>query len=167
MLATYRPRAAQPLGLSREAHEALQSAPLTTGLSPAALDHLADELQEQSFLPGHRVVTEGFSGQEFFIIVEGVAAVSVDAWRVARLGPGDFFGEIALLDEGLRFATITAETPLRCLVLANDELERVLVDHPVLAVNLLRAMVRRFRDTIAKGRALEVGTPDDALVALG
>ncbi|GAC1343077.1 MAG: hypothetical protein NVSMB29_15440 [Candidatus Dormibacteria bacterium] len=152
MLATFRHRAGVPPALSPSARRVLQRAPLTRGMTPAELASLSQELDEQTFLPGHRVVTEGFSGQEFFIIVDGVAGVSVDGWQVARLGPGDFFGEVGLLDEGLRFASITAETPLRCLVLANDDLDQVLVDHPVLAVNLLREMVRRFRDTIAKGR---------------
>jgi len=153
--------------LSPAARRALARAPLTQGLTPQELDRLAGELSEQSFLPGHRVVTEGFTGQEFFLIVEGVAAISCAAQPpIDRLGPGDFFGATAILDDGLRLATVTAETPLRCLVLANNDLDRVLVGQPVLAVNLLRELVRRFRDTV-RGSRRSPAAARGALVSVG
>ncbi len=129
--------------LSRGAREALERAPLTRGLSAVALDRLAQELQEQSFLPGHRVLTEGFAGQEFFIIIEGDAGVSVDGWQVAQLGPGDFFGEIALLESELRTATVVAASPMRLVVLSHWEIKRMEKRSPEAIERLHQAIEER------------------------
>ena len=127
------------------------SSPLFDDLSEAEVDDVLRAFDTQSFNAGHRVTLQGFRGREFYLIVEGHAAVSVGDRRVAELGPGDFFGEIAVLRDGLRSATVTAETKLRCLVLSNDSLEKLLVAHPRVGVNMLREVLGRFPEA-APGR---------------
>ena len=127
------------------------SSPLFDELSHAEVDDVLRAFDTQSFNPGHRVTLEGFRGREFYLIVEGRAAVSVGTRRVAELGPGDFFGEVAVLRDGLRSATVTAETRLRCLVLSDDSLERLLVAHPRVGVNMLREVLGRFPE-VAEAR---------------
>lgn len=121
------------------------SAPLFEGLSPADLAAAVESFDEAHFMPGHRIVVEGLRGTEFYLIVDGQASVLVDGWRVAELGPGDFFGEIAILGDGLRSASVRAKTPLHCVVLPNGRLEQLLLDHPRLGVNLLRALAGRLQ----------------------
>ena len=126
--------------------------PLFDELSEAEVDDVLGAFDAQSFNAGHRVTLEGFRGREFYLIVEGRAAVTVGGRRVAELGPGDFFGEVAVLRDGLRSATVTAETRLRCLVLSNDSLEQLLVAHPRVGVNMLREVLGRFPEA-GDGRA--------------
>lgn len=93
----------------------LKQVPLFSELSQRQLRKLARDFKERQFRPGFAVVRQGhMSGVGFFIIVEGEASVSVDGTEVARLGPGEYFGELALISERVRSATVTAETPLRC-----------------------------------------------------
>lgn len=120
--------------------------PLFAGLSVEEVASVVAAFDTQRFNVGHRVTLEGFRGRDFYLIVEGRAAVTVGGRRVAELGPGDFFGEVAVLREGLRSATVIAETKLRCLVLSDDGLERLLVAHPRLGVNMLREVLGRFTD---------------------
>jgi CRP-like cAMP-binding protein len=120
--------------------------PLFAGVDPVEVGRILDEFDEQSFNRGHRITLEGLRGSDFYIIADGKARVTVDGWKVATLGPSDFFGEIAVLSNGPRFATVAAETPLRCLVLPNGGLERLLIAHPQVGVNLLRVVVGRFQD---------------------
>ena len=91
----------------------------------------------RAFNAGHRITLEGLRGSEFYVIARGRARVVADGRRVAELGPGDFFGELAVLGDGMRSATVEAETPLRCLVLPNNGLEELLVRHPRLGVKRL------------------------------
>jgi CRP-like cAMP-binding protein len=86
------------------------------------------------------------TGPEFFIILDGTASVLIDDEVVATLGPGDFFGEVAALDGGPRTASVRAETQLRCVTLPVNGLRQFLLDHPVVAINLLPEIVRRFRN---------------------
>ena len=126
--------------------DSVADAPMFAGMARADVAAILDGFDEQSFNRGHRVTLEGFRGSDFYIILDGRARVSVDGANVATLGPGDFFGEIAVLGNGPRFATVSAETPVRCLVLSNGGLEQLLVAHPQLGVNLLRVVVDRFHE---------------------
>jgi len=100
---------------------------------------------EERFDAHHRVTLQGLRGSDFYVITRGEARVLVDGAAVARLGPGDFFGEVGVLSDGLRTATVEAETPLTVLALPNRGLEDLLVRHPQLSVNLLRQVLVRFR----------------------
>jgi CRP-like cAMP-binding protein len=124
---------------------ALAEAPLFAGCDPNDVAAMLAEFDEVRFPSGRRIVLEGLRGSDFFLVVAGTAAVLVDGWRVATLGPGDFFGEIAVLGDGLRSASVRAETPLQCLVLPNGKLEQMLLGHPQLGINLIRTVIGRFQ----------------------
>jgi CRP-like cAMP-binding protein len=134
---------------------ALERLPLFAGFDRKELNALAERFDEQTFLPEHGVLTEGMTGMEFFIILEGTAEVIHDGAAIATLQPGDFFGEVAVLDGGPRTASVRATERLRCLGLPNGSFRQVLLDYPLMAVNLLPAVIRRFRAvmTAAKDHA--------------
>jgi CRP-like cAMP-binding protein len=129
---------------AREAASALVDAPIFAGIDLPEIREILDSFEEVRFPSGRRVLLEGLRGSDFFVMVAGKATVLVDGWRVATLGPGDFFGEMAILGAGLRTASIRAETPLHCLVLPNGKLEQLLLDHPRLGLSLLHSLVGRF-----------------------
>jgi CRP-like cAMP-binding protein len=128
-----------------DAASALSDTPLFDGSDPKTILRALAEFDEVRFPTGHRVVLEGLRGSDFFVVVAGKAAVLVDGWRVATLGPGDFFGEIAILGDGLRSASVRAETPLHCLVLPNGRLEKLILEHPQLGMNLIRTVISRYQ----------------------
>ena len=104
----------------------LRAMPLLATLSDAEVGRVADALQPCLFPPGTDVVRQGEPGATFYIIADGHAAVSRDGAHVARLGPGDFFGELALLNRRPRAATVTALEPLHCLSLGEADFVRLL-----------------------------------------
>jgi CRP/FNR family cyclic AMP-dependent transcriptional regulator len=124
---------------------ALERLPLFAGFDRKELKKLAERFDEQSFLPEHGVLTEGMSGMEFFIILDGTAEVIHDGVVIATLQPGDFFGEVAVLDGGPRTASVRALDRLRTLGLPNGSFKQLLLDYPLMAVNLLPQVIRRFR----------------------
>lgn len=140
-------------GHGRDTVAQLASAPLFDGIDRGEVSQILEAFDEQSFNAGHRVTLEGYRGSDFYVIARGSAEVTVDGRPVAELGPGDFFGELAVLGDGTRTATVSAETPIRCLVLSNDGLEDVLVAHPRLGYNLLREVAARFRRGTDRGPA--------------
>ena len=127
----------------------LEGMPLFRGLSGRELRDVASRFDDATYLAGHGVITEGMQGPEFFIILEGEAVVLIDDKEVARLGPGEFFGEVAALDGGPRTASVRADTQLRTITLPVNGFRQFLLDHPAVAVNLLPEIVRRFRDATA------------------
>lgn len=147
---------AATLGLDAQPAQALEeglaASPLLAGLPAEEAADVIAAFDAQTFNLGHRVTLEGYRGREFYVIVSGRAAVTVGGRRVAELGPGDFFGEVAVLREGLRSATVTAETPLRTLVLSDGALMQLLEAHPRLGINMLREVLARFTDTPAPAR---------------
>ena len=123
----------------------LEKSPLFAGLSRDQIRAAAERFDDSTYLAGHGVLTEGLSGPDFFIILEGEADVIVDGKIVHHLGPGDFFGEVAALDGKERTASIKATTRLRCLTLGDGSFRQFLIENPIIAVNLLPEIVRRFR----------------------
>ena len=125
----------------------LERVRLFSGLSRRQLRKLAQQVKEREFRPGVAVVKEGtMSGVGFFIVAEGEAAVSVDGQEVARLGPGDHFGELALISEDVRAATVTAATRLRCLVIAFWDFRRFARENPDVSWKLLQHVVGMLTD---------------------
>jgi CRP-like cAMP-binding protein len=120
----------------------LKRVPLFSSLSQRQLRRLARQFKEREFRPGRPVVQQGqMSGVGFFVIAEGEASVSVDGLEVTRLGPGDHFGELALISRKARTATVTAETPLRCLVIAIWDFRSFAKDSPDVSWTLLEQLV--------------------------
>jgi CRP-like cAMP-binding protein len=120
----------------------LKQVPLFSSLSQRQLNRLARDFKERRFRPETSIVRQGhMSGVDFFVIVEGEASVSVDGAEVGRLGPGDYFGELALISERVRSATVAAETPLRCLVMASWDFRRFVKDNPDVSWKLLQHLV--------------------------
>lgn len=128
-----------------EAAKLLSAVPLFSELSKKELSSLAGAVKEVSHESGHVLAREGDVGLGFFLIVEGTAGVSVNGRPRAKLGPGDSFGEISLLDEGPRTATVTAETPIRLLGLTSWVFRRMIEENPGVATKLLRIMAHRLR----------------------
>ena len=126
---------------------ALKRVSLFEELDDRDLERLANEFKERTFPAGASVVSEGASGAAFFVITDGQATVTVHEKERARLGPGDHFGEIALLDEGIRSATVIADTELRCYGLTPWEFRPFVEGHPQVAWKLLQALARRLRTT--------------------
>jgi len=120
----------------------LRQVPLFSGLSQRQLKQLARGFKEREFRPGTSMVRQGeMSGVGFFVITGGEASVSVDGMEVAKLGPGDHFGELALISEQLRSATVTAEGPLQCLVMAFWDFRRFAKENPDVTWKLLQHLV--------------------------
>ena len=120
----------------------LRQVPLFSGLSQRQLKQLARGFKEREFRPGTSMVRQGeMSGVGFFVITGGEASVTVDGMEVAKLGPGDHFGELALISEQLRSATVTAEGPLQCLVMAFWDFRRFAKENPDVTWKLLQHLV--------------------------
>ena len=131
--------------MARAPVEALRNVPLFEGLDDDELTRLADRFQERTFPEGATVVEEGSTGTSFFVIGEGNASVSVGGELRASLGPGDYFGEMAIVDDGVRSASVTAATDLRSYFLAPWEFRPFLEEHPEAALKLLGTLARRLR----------------------
>ena len=120
----------------------LERVPLFSGLSQRQLRKLARGFKEREFRAGRAIVREGeMDGVGFFVIAEGLAAVTVDGTVVTRLGPGDYFGELAMISGQVRGATVVAETPLRCLVMAFWDFRAFAKDNPDVTWKLLQHLV--------------------------
>jgi CRP/FNR family transcriptional regulator, cyclic AMP receptor protein len=132
--------------------ELIGGCPLFAGLGPGDLSAVAAAAIEVDF-PAERVIArEGEIGTGFFIIVEGRVRVTRSGAVVARLGPGEFFGELSVLDGGPRVAQVVAETPTRCLALASWDFERVLREEPGVALAVLRVVAARLRNVTTDHR---------------
>ena len=117
----------------------LRAVRLFGDLSQRQLRQLARLAKERQYRPGVNVVEEGtMSGVGFFIIAEGEASVSVDGAEVARIGPGAHFGELALISEDARMATVSAATRLRCHVIAFWDFRKFVKENPDVSWKLLQ-----------------------------
>lgn len=122
--------------------EELKQVPLFSGLNQRQLKRLGRHFRERELQPGKAVVQEKrMSGVGFFVITEGEAVVTVGGKQVARLGPGDYFGELALISEGERTATVTAETRMRCLEIPIWDFREFAMANPDVTWKLLQHVV--------------------------
>ena len=128
--------------------EVLAGVPLFSMLPKREVAKLARRANEQTFPAGTVVTDVDRAGMSFGVIVNGQAAVSVHGKPVCVLGPGDYFGEMALIDESHRYrsAKITAETELHCLMFAKWDFRPFAMSHPQTAWALLEMMAQRVRD---------------------
>jgi len=100
--------------------------------------------------PGTEIVTQGTPGHEFYLVMAGQATVRRNGRKIATLGPGAYFGELALLDRGPRSATVVAETDVELAVIGQREFLGVLSDVPSVSLKLLTSMAARLREADTK-----------------
>ena len=121
----------------------LKRSPLFEGLSRKQLGLIARLTDDLDVPDGTVLCRQGSRGREFFVIIEGEAEVTQDGRRLRKLGPGDFFGEIALLERVKRTATVTATTPLRFFVVSDMAFRSVLDADPGIELKILRSLALR------------------------
>jgi CRP/FNR family cyclic AMP-dependent transcriptional regulator len=126
--------------------QALKHAPIFDGLSRKELTQLARVSEDLEVEPGKVLCKEGEIGQEFFVIVDGKVKVNRKGRRVATRSSGEFVGEIALIEEVRRTATVTAETPVRLFVLTRKDFRHLLNTNPRVERKVLRALARRLAE---------------------
>jgi CRP/FNR family transcriptional regulator, cyclic AMP receptor protein len=127
--------------------DALARCPFFAGLSRRDLLELAKVSEDMEVEAGKVLTREGQSGSEFFVIVGGEVSVTKNGQEIRTLGPGDFFGEIALLEDTPRTATVVAKTPLRFFVLTRRSFRSLLAHQPELEQKVLAALEERVRAT--------------------
>jgi CRP/FNR family cyclic AMP-dependent transcriptional regulator len=125
--------------------DAIRRVPLFAELSDDELAQVARLVKERTFAPGETVAKEGSGGAAFYLIESGTANVTVAGRERAALGPGDYFGEIALIDEGARSATITAVDELGCYGLTFWDFRPLVQENAAICWKLLQFMVGRLR----------------------
>jgi CRP-like cAMP-binding protein len=128
----------------------LRKVPLFEDLDERSIRAIANAIVEQSYAPGQEIVREGDTGVGAFIIRSGRCEVmqkrGSDQVRLGELGPGDFFGEMALLDEFPRSATVRAIEPTTCLGLTRWHFRGILESHPQIALGILPVLTKRLRN---------------------
>lgn len=124
---------------------ALEGTPLFQGLSRKELRSVAQAGKTVTFQPGRVIVKEGDPGVAFHLILSGQAKVTVNGRVRAKLGPGDHFGEMSLIDKEPRVASVTAQTQVENFVISTWNFQRLLKDSPSIAVKLLIEMTGRLR----------------------
>ncbi len=130
--------------------EDLAAVALFDSLDDVQRQELAGWFHVQNTGEGMRLVGEGAPGYTFFVILDGTADVSTDGDPLTTLGPGDFFGEIAILGEGRRTATVRSTSPVRLLVLFGTEFRQLEVAHPEIAAEIVAAMNARLAQRITE-----------------
>ena len=127
--------------------KALGRCPFFAGLSRSELLEVAKATEDMEVDAGRVLTREGESGREFFVIVDGEVSVTKDGAQIRTLGSGDFFGEIALLEDTPRTATVTATMPLRFFVLTRQSFRSLLAHQPDIEEKVTQALQERLRPT--------------------
>ena len=129
--------------------EQLQRIPLFAGLERRELERLSTTFKERTFEPGESIAEEGEAGAGFFVIDTGEAVVKVGDEERGRLGPGDYFGDVALIDMGTRTASVVADSELHCYGLTFWDFRPLVETDARIAWPLLQAMAKRLREAEA------------------
>lgn len=124
----------------------LAEAPLFEGLAKTQLRRIAKVSGARTFDPGDELVKEGVPGRIFYVVVEGQARIVRRGRTIGRAGPGDSFGEMAILTTAPRSASVVAETSMEVLTLSGAHLRTILLDQPRIAVRLLDTLAQRLAD---------------------
>jgi CRP-like cAMP-binding protein len=127
--------------------EALKKAPLFADLSRRELTELAKVTEDVDFDAGKVLCKEGESGTEFFVIMDGEVEVTRRGKKLTTFRSGEFFGEVAVVEDVRRTATVTAKTPLRFFVLTRRSFLRLLDEQPAVERKVMRALGRRLAST--------------------
>ena len=130
----------------------LHRVPLFAELKPKELEKLSSSFKEREFAEGEDVTSEGETGGggKFYVIESGEAIVTVHGDERGRLGPGDYFGDVAMIDQGDRTASIKAESDLKCYGLTFWDFRPIVESEPRIAWPLLQAMAKRLREAEAE-----------------
>jgi CRP/FNR family transcriptional regulator, cyclic AMP receptor protein len=131
--------------MAEGAADLLRRVPIFSDLDKKELERIAASMKSRTFNAGDTVTAEGQTGIGFFVINSGEAKVTVGGQERRRLGPGDYFGEVALLNESARTATITAETDLFCYGMTSWEFRPLVETHGSIAWKLLQAMSKTYQ----------------------
>jgi CRP/FNR family cyclic AMP-dependent transcriptional regulator len=132
------------VALRRDAKvELLRSTPLFAGCSKGELRELAKTADELDLREGTVLTREGRPGREFFVLIEGTAEVTKKGKKIAELGPGDWLGEIALITDSPRTATVTATSPVDVLVITDRRFRSVVQTMPSIALKMLASVGER------------------------
>src|SRR5881392_3490766 len=126
--------------------ELLKRVPLFQGLDDKHIDTLSRTFTDRTFSAGQDITSEGGGGVGFFIIEDGEAVVSVSGEERRTLGSGDYFGEVALIDEGARSATIQARSDVKCYGLTPWQFRPLVEENASIAWPLLQSMAKRLRE---------------------
>ena len=125
----------------------LRAIPIFAGLDDGALERIAAVATEFEATAGHVLTQPGQQGSGMFIVEEGSVVVELHNGASVTLGPGEFFGELAILAPGVsRTARVRASTPVRCLAISRLEFDRVLAEQPAIAVAMLPVLAKRIAD---------------------
>lgn len=127
--------------------ETLASLALFADLTRPQLEEMVHVFEEEVFAEGQRILRQGLSGSNLYIILEGEAGIVVHGTQRTTLGKGDFFGEISVLIGEPPAADVVALRPLRCLVMPAPEVQPFLLAHPQITFRMLQAEGRRLRNT--------------------
>jgi len=127
--------------------EKLHAVPLFSGLKDKQLKSILASGKQQSYPEGRVIVEEGESGVGFYLILDGGVEVKRKGRAVAKLGRGNFFGEMSLLDSNPRSSDVVAVAPTTCLVLSSWEFQGLVESHKEIAMNLLKTLIHRLRES--------------------
>lgn len=130
--------------------ELLKRVPIFSELDTNELERLSRSFRDRTFDAGQEVVTEGRGGVGFFVVEDGEATVTVHGEERGKIGPGDYFGEVALIDEGPRSATITAQTDLKTWGLTPWDFRPLVETNAAIAWKLLQALAKKLRAAEAR-----------------
>jgi CRP-like cAMP-binding protein len=125
----------------------IASIPLFQGLEPRTIEQLAQSFKERDFDAGETIAEQGKSGIGFFVIEKGEADVMIDGNKVATLGAGEHFGEIALIDDHARTATVTAKTELHTYGLTAWDFRPLVEGNATIAWRLLQELAKLLRES--------------------
>ena len=125
----------------------IKGVPLFSAASKAELAQIAGIADQVDLPEGKTLIKEGETGREFFILIDGTADVMQGGSKIRTMGPGDFFGEIALISKAPRSATITTTAPVKALVITDRAFRQLLEHSPQIAVPVLTALAERLAPT--------------------
>ncbi|HYI23004.1 MAG TPA: cyclic nucleotide-binding domain-containing protein [Candidatus Limnocylindrales bacterium] len=130
----------------QELVDTLSGLTLFADLSRPQVEAVAHQMTEESYPIGQRILRQGFTGTGFYVIVEGEVAIKIDGNEIARLGKGDFFGEMSILLGEPPVADVVTTRQLRVLHLGGSELEGFLRDYPPVMYRMLKSVALRLRN---------------------
>lgn len=141
--------------MARPRVELIRGIPLFAQADDRFLERLAGEFMERNYAAGETIAEEGEAGKTFVVIESGQVSVTVHGQKVGTLGPGDAFGEMALIDKSARSATVTADTRVHGYQLPVWSFRPLVESHPEMVWALLEALAQRVRDAEARGASNE------------